>query len=210
LLHGFVESITFKINMMKKIILLASVLITITVNAQEKIGIGIKVGQNLTSVNSVAVDRHTSSYHGGVAFQIGLSDKISLVPELLLSQTKLSTNPSIIAVLGDSRYKPETYHLNYLIVPLLVQVKPFSSLLLQAGPQYGILIDQNKNAKDNVELAFNQGEFSFVGGAKVNLGGFFAYGRYVVGLQDISALQDQAKWKTTQWQLGIGMNLFGF
>jgi len=31
----------------------------------------------------------------------------------------------------------------------------------------------------------------------------------VVGLQDISELQDQAKWKTTQWQLGIGLNLFG-
>jgi hypothetical protein len=82
-------------------------------------------------------------------------------------------------------------------------------LLLQAGPQYGILIDQKKNAKENTELAFNQGEFSFVGGAKVNLGGFFVYGRYVVGLQNINELQDQTKWRTTQWQLGIGMSLFG-
>jgi hypothetical protein len=132
------------------------------------------------------------------------------VPEILLSQTKLSTNPSIIDVLGSTRYNPETYHLNYLLLPLLVQVKPFSALLLQAGPQYGILIDQTKDGKENALLAFNQGEFSFVGGAKVNLGGFFVYGRYVVGLQNISELQDQTKWKTTQWQLGIGMNLFGF
>jgi hypothetical protein len=81
---------------------------------------------------------------------------------------------------------------------------------LHAGPQYGILIDQSKDGKENAQLAFKQGEFSFVGGAKVNLGGFFLYGRYVVGLQDISELQDQAKWKTTQWQLGLGLNLFGF
>jgi hypothetical protein len=141
--------------------------------------------------------------------QIGLTDKISLVPEVLLSQTKLSINPSIADVLSDSRYKPETYHLNYMIVPLLVQVKPFSSLLLQAGPQYGILLDQKKDGKENAQLAFQQGEFSFVGGAKVNLGGFFVYGRYVVGLQNINELQDQAKWRTTQWQLGIGMSLFG-
>jgi hypothetical protein len=207
---GLLHGLPLKTNMMKKIILLATIFVAFTVKAQEKIGIGIKIGQNLTSVNSVAVDRHSASFHGGVTAQIGLTEKISLVPELLLSQTKLATNPSIGDVLGDSRYNPQTYHLTYLAVPLLVQVKPFSSLLLQAGPQYGILIDQNKNAKDNVELAFNQGEFSFVGGAKVNLGGFFAYCRYVVGLQDISALQDQAKWKTTQWQLGIGMNLFGF
>ena len=195
---------------MKKIILIATILISFTANAQEKFGIGIKVGQNFSSVNSVAVDRHAASYHGGITAQIGLTEKISLVPELLLSQTKLSTNPSIIDVLGDNNLKPETYHLNYLMVPLLVQVKPFSGLLLQAGPQYGILIDQKKDGIENAQLAFKQGEFSFVGGAKLNLGGFFVYGRYVVGLQNINDLQDQAKWKTTQWQLGLGMNLFGF
>ena len=195
---------------MKKFILLATVFIAYAAKAQEKVNIGIKVGQNLTSVNSVAVDRHAASYHGGVTFQIGINDKISLVPEVLLSQTKLSTNPSIVDVLGDNRYNPETYHLSYLMVPLLVQVKPFPALLLQAGPQYGILLDQKKDGIENAQLAFKEGEFSFVGGAKVNLGGFFVYGRYVVGLQDISALQDQAKWKTRQWQLGIGMNLFGF
>ena len=195
---------------MKKFILLATIFIAFTTKAQEKIGIGIKVGQNFSSVNSVAVDRHSSSFHGGVTFQIGLTEKISLVPEVLLSQTKLSTNPSIGDVIGDNKFRPETYHLNYLMVPLLIQVKPFSALLLQAGPQYGILLDQKKDGIENAQFAFKQGEFSFVGGAKVNLGGFFVYGRYVVGLQDINDLQDQAKWKTTQWQLGIGMSLFGF
>ena len=195
---------------MKKFILFALLPLGIYAEAQEKIGIGIKVGQNLTSVNSVAVDRHAASYHGGLTFQIGLTDKISLVPEVLLSQTKLSTNPSIMDVLGDNSLKPETYHLNYLMVPLLVQVKPFPILALHVGPQYGILIDQSKDGKENAQLAFKQGEFSFVGGAKVNLGGFFLYGRYVVGLQDISELQNQAKWRTTQWQLGLGLNLFGF
>jgi hypothetical protein len=195
---------------MKKFILLATIFIAFTTKAQEKIGVGIKVGQNFSSVNSVAVDRHSSSFHGGVTFQIGLTEKISLVPEVLLSQTKLSTNPSIGDVIGDNKFRPETYHLNYLMVPLLIQVKPFSALLLQAGPQYGILLDQKKDGIENAQFAFKQGEFSFVGGAKVNLGGFFVYGRYVVGLQDINDLQDQAKWKTTQWQLGIGMSLFGF
>jgi hypothetical protein len=195
---------------MKKYILIALLPIGLYAGAQEKFGIGVKVGQNFSSVNSVAIDRHSASYHGGVTFQIGLTDKISLVPELLLSQTKLATNSSIALVFSDDNLKPETYHLNYLMIPLLVQVKPFSNLLLQAGPQYGILIDQKKDGIENAQLAFKEGEFSFVGGAKVNLGGFFVYGRYVVGLQDISALQDQAKWKTRQWQLGIGMNLFGF
>jgi hypothetical protein len=195
---------------MKKYILLFGLLVALTAQAQEKLGIGIKVGQNLTSVNSVAVDRHSASYHGGVTFQLGLTDKISLAPEVLLSQTKLSTNPTIVEVLGDNSLRPETYHLNYIIVPLLVQLKPFPTLLLQAGPQYGMLVDQKKDGKENALLAFKQGEFSVVGGAKVNLGGFFVYGRYVVGLQNINELQDKAKWRTTQWQLGIGMSLFSF
>jgi hypothetical protein len=195
---------------MKKFILFALLPLGIYAEAQEKIGIGIKVGQNFSSVNSVAVDRHSASFHGGVTFQVGINDKISLVPEVLLSQTKISTNPKIADVLNNQVYNPETYHLNYLMIPLLVQVKPFPILALQAGPQYGILIDQSKDGKENAQLSFKQGELSFVGGAKVNLGGFFLYGRYVVGLQDISELQNQAKWKTTQWQLGLGLNLFGF
>jgi hypothetical protein len=210
MLAGHATLVTLKIIMMKKLILLATIFIAFTATAQEKVNIGIKIGQNFTSVNSVAVDRHSASFHGGVTAQIGLTEKISLVPEILLSQTKLATNPSIGDVLGDNSLKPETYHLNYLIIPLLVQVKPFPILALHAGPQYGILIDQSKDGKENAQLAFKQGEFSFVGGAKVNLGGFFLYGRYVVGLQEISELQDQAKWKTTQWQLGLGLNLFGF
>jgi len=195
---------------MKKYILIALLPIGLYAGAQEKFGIGVKVGQNFSSVNSVAVDRHSASYHGGVTFQIGLTDKISLVPELLLSQTKLATNTSLAVLFSDEKFKPETYHLNYFMIPLLVQVKSFSSLLLQAGPQYGILLDQKKDGIENANLVFKQGEFSFVGGAKVNLGGFFAYGRYVIGLNNINELQDQAKWKTTQWQLGIGLNLFGF
>lgn len=194
---------------MKKYILIALLPIGLCAGAQEKFGIGVKVGQNFSSVNSVAVDRHSASFHGGVAFQIGLTEKISLVPELLLSQTKLATNSSIALVFSDDNLKPETYHLNYLMIPLLVQVKPFSSLLLQAGPQYGILLDHKKDGIESAKLAFQQGEFSFVGGAKVNLGGFFVYGRYVVGLQNISELQDQTKWRTAQWQLGIGLSLFG-
>ena len=46
---------------MKKLLLFAFLPICIFANAQEKLGIGIKIGQNLTSVNSVAVDRHAAS-----------------------------------------------------------------------------------------------------------------------------------------------------
>ena len=196
--------------MKKYIVVIISCVGLFNANAQDKFSLGIKVGQNFSNVNSVAVDHNTASYHGGVSLRFGINEKLGIAPEILLSQTKLETNPSITDVLGNNNLQPETYHLNYLSIPLLVEFKPVNSFSIQAGPQYSILLDQKKDGIGNASMAFKSGEFAFVGGAKLDLGGFFLYGRYVVGLQNINELQDQTKWRTTQWQLGVGMSLFKF
>ena len=202
---------------MKKIIVLFTLLVTIQASAQQKFAIGIKVGQNLSSVNNVYVDRHSASYHIGATVQLGITKAISLVPEVILTQTKLEAGPNPLNLSVNTITKPETYHLNYLAIPVLLQVKPFKGFLLQAGPQYSILIDQKKDGIDNASLAFKNGEFAFVGGAKVDLGGFFLYGRYVIGMENVASfnelqaqLNDEAQWKTKQWQVGVGINLFNF
>lgn len=195
---------------MKKISLLVTFLyLTNLVSAQEKLNIGIKIGQNFSSVNNVAVDRNSASFHAGATIYLGITEKFGLSPEILLSQTKLE-KPGILDVISNRMLQPETYHLNYLSIPLLVEYRPFGALALQAGPQYSIMMDQKKDGIGNATMAFKSGEFAFLGGAKFNFGGFFAYGRYVVGLQDINEIQDISKWRTTQWQLGIGMSLLKF
>jgi hypothetical protein len=195
---------------MKKISLLVTFLyLTNLVSAQEKLNIGIKIGQNFSSVNNVAVDRNSASFHAGATIYLGITEKFGLSPEILLSQTKLE-KPGILDVISNRMLQPETYHLNYLSIPLLVEYRPFGALALQAGPQYSIMMDQKKDGIGNATMAFKSGEFAFLGGAKFNFGGFFAYGRYVVGLQGINEIQDQSKWRTTQWQLGVGMSLLKF
>ena len=179
-------------------------------NAQDKFAMGIKIGQNFSSVNDVAVDHNTASYHAGVTTFFKVTDKFGIAPEFILSQTKLETTPPVTSLMGNGSLQPETYHLNYLSIPLLCEFKPVQKFSIQAGPQYSILLDQKKDGIGNASMAFKNGEFAFVGGAKFDLGGFFLYGRYVVGLQNINELQDQTKWRTTQWQLGVGMNLFNF
>ena len=202
---------------MKKIITVLISLIVLKAQAQDKFAIGIKVGQNFTSVSNVNVDNNSASYHLGATAQIGIGPLFSIVPEVILTQTKLESNPSPLDLVGNNSLKPETYHLNYLSIPVLAQYKPFKSLLFQAGPQYSILLDQKKDGTDAARTAFSSGEFAIVGGAKLDLGGFFLYGRYVVGMNNIgsasqlsSNLQDQSTWKTRQWQLGIGLSLFNF
>jgi len=202
---------------MKKLFIVFLTFLVLKVQAQDKFSIGIKVGQNFSSVNNVYVDHNSASYHIGATAVIGIGPMFSLAPEVILTQTKLEANPSILALAIDPTFKPETFHLNYVAIPVLAQFKPFKSLLFQAGPQYSILLDQKKDGTETARTAFSSGEFALVGGAKIDLGGFFLYGRYVIGMNNIGSaaegynnLQDKSTWKTRQWQLGIGLSLFNF
>jgi len=202
---------------MRKLVIVFISLLVLKAHAQDKFAIGIKVGQNFSSVNNVNVDHNSASYHLGATAVIGIGPMFSIVPEVILTQTKLEANPSVLALAIDPTFKPETFHLNYVAIPVLAQYKPFKSLLFQAGPQYSILLDQKKDGTETARTAFSSGEFALVGGAKLDLGGFFLYGRYVIGMNNIGSanqlsknLQDQSTWKTRQWQLGIGLSLFNF
>ena len=202
---------------MRKLFIVFISLLVLKAQAQDKFALGIKVGQNFSSVNNVNVDHNSASYHLGATAVIGIAPMFSIVPEVILTQTKLESNPSPLELLGDNYLKPDTYHLNYVAIPVLAQYRPFKSFLFQAGPQYSILLDQKKDGTETARTAFSSGEFAIVGGAKLDLGGFFLYGRYVIGMNNIGSaaegynnLKDQGTWKTRQWQLGIGLSLFNF
>lgn len=202
---------------MKKIVFLIMSMIVLNAQAQNKFALGIKLGQNFSSINNVNVDRNAASFHLGATTQIGIGPSFSIAPEVILTQTKLESNPSVSELLGNNALKPETYHLNYLAIPVLAQYKVFKSFIVQAGPQYSILLDQKKDGKEVARQAFNSGEFAIVGGAKLDLNGFFLYGRYVIGMNNIRSanelgnnLGDQSTWKTRQWQLGVGFSLFNY
>ncbi len=202
---------------MKKLFFFLMSLLALNVQAQNKFALGIKLGQNFSSVNNVNVDHNAASFHIGAAAQIGVGSSFSIAPEVILTQTKLESNPSVLELLNNNALKPETYHLNYIAIPVLAQYKVFKSFIVQAGPQYSILLDQKKDGKEAAREAFETGEFAIVGGAKLDLNGFFLYGRYVIGMNNIRSanelnnnLGDQSTWKTRQWQLGVGFSLFNF
>ena len=98
---------------MKKLFLFLISMIALNVQAQNKFALGIKLGQNFSSVNNVNVDRNAASFHLGAAAQIGVGSSFSIAPEVILTQTKLESNPSVLELLNNNALKPETYHLNY-------------------------------------------------------------------------------------------------
>ncbi len=97
--------------------------------------------------------------------------------------------------------------LKYLSIPVLLNYNINKFLALQAGPQFGILLNKNDNLLQNGENAFKSGNFAVVGGLQLNLLKFRAYGRFVGGQTDISNLSNSDTWKTTAIQLGVGFTL---
>jgi hypothetical protein len=94
-----------------------------------------------------------------------------------------------------------------LSIPVLLNYNLSNLLALQLGPQFGILIDQNESMLQNGGDAFKKGDFSMIGGLQLKLLKFRVYGRYVIGLNDISNIGDKDQWKSQSIQLGVGVAL---
>jgi len=80
-------------------------------------------------------------------------------------------------------------------------------LSIQAGPQFSVLMDQNKTLLQNGGNAFKNGDFSMVGGAVLKISKFRFTGRYIVGLNNINDIDNQDKWKNQAVQLSVGLAL---
>lgn len=188
--------------------LLALVLFTQAAMAQ--LNLGIKGGANIMKVDGKAFrDEFRYGYHLGGFAEIGLGGKLSVQPEVLWNQYQTRADSSFSNIyqnaLDISNYRD--VKLNYLSIPLLLNYKLGSLMSLQAGPQYGILLDQSKNLVQNGKEAFKNGDFSLVGGAQIHISKLRLQGRYVVGLSNISDIDNQNKWKNQGFQLSLGLAL---
>ena len=93
-------------------------------------------------------------------------------------------------------------------IPILLNYKLLGNFLtLQAGPQFGILLDNNKTLLQNGGNAFKEGDFAMVGGAQLKLSAFRVTGRYMVGLNNLNDIDNRDKWKNQGFQLSLGLAL---
>lgn len=177
--------------------------------AMAQFHIGIKGGANITKIEGQSFKKDFRyGYSLGAFAEIGFG-RLGIQPEVLFNeyQTRVdSTFSHVYQNAGNiSTYKD--VKLNYLTIPVLLTYKLGSFMSLQAGPQFGIKINNDKTLLDNGKDAFKSGDLSMVGGVQLHIFKFRVSGRYVVGLQNISDLQDQNKWKNRGYQLAVGMAL---
>jgi hypothetical protein len=185
-------------------------LVLFTQAAMAQFHLGVKGGVNITKVDGKAFkDEFRYGYHLGGFAEIGLGGKLGIQPEVLWSQNQTRVDSSFSDVyensLQISNYQDVT--LNYLSIPVLLNYKLGSLMTLQAGPQFGILLDQSKTLLENGQEAFKKGDFSLVGGAQIHIAKIRLQGRYFVGLNNISDVGDQNKWNNQGFQLSLGLAL---
>jgi hypothetical protein len=188
-------------------LLIVVVLFTQAVNAQ--FAAGVKAGANLTKIDgkSFKEEFRTGYLVGGFAM-IGLGEKWALQPELLWNQSasRVDTNFKTVYQTAFEDVKSGKVKLNYLSIPILVNYKLIGSFLsLQAGPQFGILMNKDKNLLENGTQAFKSGDFSMLGGAQIKISKFVGSVRYVVGLNNLNDIDNNDKWKSQGFQAAVGI-----
>ncbi len=190
-------------------VLIACVLLAQASMAQ--FSIGAKVGANLTKIDGKSFkDEFKTSYLAGGFAIIGLGNKFALQPEVLYvqSQSRVDTGVNQIPSNAFSSFKNGDVKLDYIAIPVLLNYKFIGNFVsLQAGPQFGILLNKNENLLQNGSQAFKKGDFSMVGGVQLKITKFVASARYVVGLNNISEIDNQDKWKNQGFQLSVGIGL---
>ena len=189
----------------KLICLVGILLVSGTLMAQ--FHIGIKAGANITRIDGKSFkEEFKYGYHLGGFAEIGLGRNFSLQPEILYNQYSTTTDSTFSHVYQGVINSPQrSVKLNYLSMPILLNYKIFGPLSIQAGPQFGVLIDQSKTVLENGGEAFKDGDFSMLAGAVVKLNNLRITGRYAVGLNNLNDIDDQNKWKNQTIQLSLGV-----
>jgi hypothetical protein len=194
---------------MKTLSLIAAVLITQFSFAQG-LRLGIKGGTTVSKITGQSFsEKFSYGYHIGGFLKLKLGPKWSVQPEVLFNQVNTTVDSSFKS-LYSSLYNPsyiKNVKLKYLTIPLVLNYKLNKFMTLQAGPQFGVLIDNNKNLFQNGREAFKGNDLSMLGGLQLNFGKVGISGRYVLGLNNINDIDNRDKWKSQSAQISLALTL---
>lgn len=198
---------------MKKFIIFCLAAITFSTSSMAQgFRLGLKVGGNMNKVEGQSFnDGFKFAYHAGAFAEIDFSKKFGIQPEVIWNQmggVPANMNTLYSTVTNTAFNLNNIYELNYLSIPVLLRYNLMGGFLtLNAGPQFSILLQQDKSLLQNGRDAFKSGDFSMVAGAQLNILMLRVYGRYNIGLTNINNIDDRDKWTSQQIQIGLGLKL---
>ena len=189
-------------------VLSMALLFSVLHSQAQGIHFGVKAGANLFKVDGQPFSsEYKFGYNLGVFSEINFTPNLGIQPELLFNQTNYRTGQNF-GDLYSTSYNNYEGKLNYLSIPVLLNLRPIPLLSILVGPQFGILLNQREHLVANAKDAFKKGDLSLVGGAQLNLASIKVGARYVIGLNNINDVDDQNSWKNQGWQLYAGFRIF--
>lgn len=162
---------------MKKFILLVTAIGLFSFTSQAQgIDFGVKAGVNFANITDASGLSNRTGFVAGVFVGGKLNDNLGIQGELLYSQQ-------------GAEFELGEFNLDYVNVPLLVKYYVAQGLNIQAGPQFGVLVnDETQTVIGEVinDIATNDFDISGVIGAGYDFPfGVRVSGRYSFGLNDV-------------------------
>ena len=159
---------------MKNFTLLVFALLLSTSSFSQGVDLGIKGGATFANLTGVTDGSTKTGFVGGAFVTIKFSDKIAIQGDLLYSQQGVELDVDKI-------------NLDYINFPLVLKYYIIKRINIQAGPQFGTVINDNLGGFLGSNIDFNSFDVTGVVGIGVDLPlNFRITGRYGFGLSDIS------------------------
>lgn len=170
--------------------------------------LGIKGGANMTKIEGRSFsDEFLYGYHVGGFLTIPIGGRLAIQPEVLFNQLQSRTGDEFRDIYQPAFNGNTNVKLNYLSIPVLLNYKLANIISLQAGPQFGRLINRDQSLLVNGRQAFSEGDLSLLGGVQISLLKLRLNGRYVVGLNNINDIDNQDSWRNQGFQISLGLGL---
>jgi hypothetical protein len=174
----------------------------------QEVGFGLKGGVNLSTLD---IEDPEASYASKTGFHAGLFlrgkfDRIAIQPEVLLYTQQGEMKSSVVGVAQES--------FTYVTVPVMVKFYPVAGLNLQAGPQFGFLVDGERksttflgSSTQDIKEYYKSSDISVSLGAGYDFGfGLVFDARYNLGLKDINNAAEGEPVKSRVFLISLGWN----
>lgn len=192
---------------MKKSIFFIAILLmgTTYVTAQEYVMFGAKGGVNFSTFSGDGFsdfedESSRTAFHVGLLAEIPVSARFSIQPEVLYSAQGYD-------IIRRDNSQDLEHKLDYVTVPVLAKFYLVDGFSLEAGPQFGFLVDHEVGTGENdIDIHddnINSFDLSLGLGAGMKFSNLFLYGRYNAGMSDIYDVNG-ADVKHSVIQLGVG------
>ncbi|MEM0516740.1 porin family protein [Aequorivita flava] len=176
---------------MKKLIVVALTLFIGTTAFSQELDLGIKAGANFANISDASSLSNKTGFQAGIFAGIKFTENVGIQADLLYSQQ-------------GAEFDAGEFDLTYVNVPVVLKYYLVKGLNIQAGPQFGFIVDdQIKDVLGNIYDAEKSDVSGIVGAGYDFPFGIRVDARYNFGLSDVSKDLD-GKNKNNVFSVALG------